>query len=92
MKTRYTYTVVREYDDDDSIDDQLDFFRGVKDEPDEYLYGGTGGQEKISVVLEFLIGDKWISSLEIEDEIKRMKSAEDLPDVEVLGKFSPKIS
>lgn len=99
MKTRYVYTVIREISREISnkdIESELDFFRGVTDEPEEYLYGSSALKEKVTVDLQFnVVGDKWISSkyigdIKMLDEIYRMLSAKDIPDPEVLGKFSPK--
>lgn len=54
INVRYTYTVVREGEIDSSeLEDDIDFFKGaISDETDEFLYGGTGLKEHISVKME----------------------------------------
>ena len=54
IKVRYTYTVVRENKINQSeLEETIDFFKGaICDETDEYLYGGAGVGEKVSVKME----------------------------------------
>ena len=76
MKIRYTYTVVREYNNNDSIDDELDSLKRIKDKPGRYLYGVTRANEWISVNLEFFIEGEWVSSSEVENGKKKTKHFE----------------
>lgn len=50
MKFKIIYRVEREFEKD-SLEEGIDFFRCVQDESGEYLYGGSGGAEKIAVQL-----------------------------------------
>jgi hypothetical protein len=52
MKIRETYTVVREYSTNRSLKDFDGHIAHVQDETGEFLYGGSGGNEKITVKIE----------------------------------------
>ena len=54
MKIQHIYTVVRDYNiDPEELADEKQFFNGaITDEPSEYLYGGGGDNETISVKME----------------------------------------
>lgn len=56
MKVRYVYTVVREMPlellTQEDLAEEMESFRGISDEPGEYLYGGGGGAETVSVELQ----------------------------------------
>jgi Neuraminidase (sialidase) len=71
IKVRYTYTVVREGDISSSeLEDDIDFFKGaMSDETGEFLYSGTGMEERISVKMEISKdgGKTWE---EVQNEIK----------------------
>ena len=59
MKYKYVYTVTREYDDGDSLEEEKEFFLGVQDEAGEYLYGGSKKKKKIKVHLEYFENGEW---------------------------------
>jgi hypothetical protein len=52
MRTRIVYTVIRNASDPDSIGEAKEAFAHIVDEVGEFLYGGMGGDEQISAVLQ----------------------------------------
>lgn len=63
MKIRHVYTVIREFEiEDNELKKEKEFFRGVQDESGEYLYSGTGGDEKIEVKMQKSVdGKRWFN-------------------------------
>ena len=58
-KIQHIYKVIRTFEVDDAdIKEEREFFKGVQDEPGEYLYGGTGENETIEVKFKLLKSDK----------------------------------
>ena len=60
MKIRETFTVVREYITKRSEKDFEGHVAHVEDEAGEFLYGGSPGDEKISVAIEAKKKGKWV--------------------------------
>lgn len=64
MLTRHVYTVIRTFETPEGeLEDEVKFFKGpIKDEPDEFLYGGTGTDEEIFVKMQKSIdGTLWVN-------------------------------
>lgn len=61
MKIREIYTVVREHEKDpkDSLEDIKNLCLYVSDEAVEFLYGGSGGEENLSVKFQINNGNEW---------------------------------
>lgn len=61
MKIREIYTVVREHDKDPeySLEDIKDHCLYVLDEAGEFLYGGSCGEESLSVKFQIDNGNGW---------------------------------
>jgi hypothetical protein len=58
-KIRQTFTVVREYETTDSLEDIQKRAFWVSDEAGEFLYGDSSSNETISVKIEFDKGEGW---------------------------------
>ena len=58
-RIRETFTVVREYTSDDSIEEIENHALFVSEETGEFLHGGCGGEETVSVVTEIDRGLGW---------------------------------
>jgi len=61
MKIREIYTVIREYThhENDLMDDIKSHYLFVSDETGEFLYGGGGGEEELSVEFQIDDGTGW---------------------------------
>lgn len=60
MKIREIYTVVREYETD-NLEEEQGHLLHVLDETGEFLYGGGGGHEQLSVQFQIDKGEGWVS-------------------------------
>lgn len=63
MLTRHVYTVIRTFETPESeLEDEVKFFKGaIKDETDEYLYGGAQIDEEVHVKMQKSIdGTLWV--------------------------------
>lgn len=60
MKIREIYTVVREYEVD-YLEDEINHMLHVLDETGEFLYGGSGGEEQLSVKFQIDKGEGWFN-------------------------------
>ncbi len=58
-KIRQTFTVVREYETSDSLEDIQNHALFVSEEAGEFLYGCNYRKENISVKIEFDKGEGW---------------------------------
>ena len=58
MKIREIYTVVREYEVD-YLEDEIGHMEHVLDETGEFLYGGSCGEESLSVKFQINNGNGW---------------------------------
>lgn len=58
-KIRQTFTVVREYETNESLEEIQNHAVFVSDEAGEFLYDGSYGNETISVKTEIRKGKKW---------------------------------
>lgn len=58
MKIREIYTVVREYEVD-YLEDEINHMLHVSDEAGEFLYGGSCGEESLSVSFQIDKGNGW---------------------------------
>jgi len=52
MKSRIVYTVIREDEDVATAAEAIENAGGIIDEVGEYLYGGSGAEEKIGVEIQ----------------------------------------
>lgn len=61
MKIREIYTVVREFDQnpENSLEDIKDHCLYVSDEAGEFLYGGSCGEESLSVKFQIYNENEW---------------------------------
>lgn len=58
IKIRQIYTVVREYSTK-NLEDEEGHLLHVLDETGEFLYGGSCGEESLSVKFQINKGNKW---------------------------------
>lgn len=65
MKIKHVFTVTRYSSiEDKDLDSEIEFFEGgMKDETGEYLYGGSGEKEDITVEMFVKKGNDWIEIL-----------------------------
>jgi len=64
VMVRHVYTVTRTHGPiaESKLQDEIDFYEGaLKDETDEYLYGGSGGHEDLTVEMQVSYdkGKRW---------------------------------
>ncbi len=60
MKIREIYTVIREYEIDNPEEERGHLLH-VLDETGEFLYGGRGGDEQLSVQFQVDKGEGWVN-------------------------------
>lgn len=60
MKIREIYTVIRDYEID-NLEEERGHMLHVLDETGEFLYGGSGGDEQLSVQFQIDKGQGWVN-------------------------------